>query len=109
MKDMRPISLYSVQYKIISKLLSDRLKPIMDAIISDTQFAFVTGRLISDNIVFAHEMVHSLRTKKSISEQFMAIKTDMSKAYDRVEWNFLETLMKKWVLLINGSVGGWHV
>ena len=94
-KEMRPISLCSVQYKIISNLLSNRLKPIMSEIISDTQGAFVAGRLPSDNIVVAHEMVHSLRTKTSVSKEFMAIKTDMSKAYDRVEWNFLETLMEK--------------
>ena len=49
----------------------------------------MAGRLISDNILIVQKMFHGFRTSKCCQNKFMAIKTDMSKAYDRIEWNAL--------------------
>lgn len=106
LQEFRPISLCNVVYKIIGKLLAKRLKKILPGIISETQAAFVEGRLISDNILVAHELLHALSSNNKCSEEFIAIKTDISKAYDRVEWPFLEEAMKvlgfseQWIKLI---------
>ena len=95
MTELRPISLCNVGYKIISKVLRQRLKICLLGLISETQSAFVSGRLISDNILIAQEMFHGLRTNKSCQNKYMAIKTDMSKSYDRVEWAFIQAILHK--------------
>ena len=91
----RPISLCNVSYKIISKILSKHLKRCLSSLILETQSSFVTRRLITDSILVAHEVFHALRTNPSCKAKFVAIKTDMSKAFDRVEWFFLEALLLK--------------
>ena len=95
MTEFRPISLCNVGYKIISKILSSRLKRILPKIISGTHSAFLAERLITDNILVAQEMFHALHTNPGCKGKFVAIKTDMNKAYDRVKWSFMEALLLK--------------
>ncbi|KAL0281913.1 UNVERIFIED_CONTAM: hypothetical protein Sangu_2981900 [Sesamum angustifolium] len=90
LSQFRPISLCNVIYIIASKTIANRLKQILDKIISPAQSAFYPGRLISDNILLAFELNHFLNTKSKRGQGFMALKLDVSKAYDKVEWPFLE-------------------
>ena len=105
MKDFHPISLSNVAYKLISKVLANHLKAVLPQIISENQSAFLSERLITDNVLVAFELMHYLDHKKEGNESFRAIKLDMSKAYDRVEWMFVEKVMRR--LGLNDKYIGW--
>lgn len=95
--DCRPISLCNVVYKIISKVRTNRLKFTLNEIVSEIQSAFIPGRLISDNFLLTHELSFFIRSRRTQKTGYLSLKTDMSKAYDRVEWDFLELIQKIWV------------
>lgn len=88
----KPISLCNVVYKIISKLLVAKLKPLLDKIISLAQLAFIPNRWIAENQVTVQKILHSFKTRKTKLD-LMAIKLDLQKAYDRVSWRFIQDVL----------------
>ena len=88
----RPISLCDIFYKIISKLLANRLKQVLFKLISPWQTAFILGRKIQENTFLAQEIIHDMK-KKNGKKGLMGLKIDMEKAYDRLEWCFLEKVL----------------
>ncbi|GAU30671.1 hypothetical protein TSUD_31430 [Trifolium subterraneum] len=113
MKDLRPISLCNVLYKMISKVLANRLKCCLDKCVSQEQSAFVEGRSILDNALIATEVIHALKRKTQGRRCELALKIDISKACDKVDWGFLRGVMTKmgfsdvwirWVMMCVSSV-----
>jgi len=95
MKDWRPIALCNVLYKIISKILANRLKTVLPQCISDNQSAFVPGRSILDNAMVAIEVLHFMKAKTRGEDRHVALKLDISKAYDRMDWNYVMAVLHK--------------
>ena len=93
--EFRPISLGNIVSRIISKVLANHIKVILPNVISDSQSAFVPNRNITDNTTIAFEMLHHMRNRRKEKTCHMAAKLDISKAYDRVEWEFLRCIMLK--------------
>lgn len=106
LNEFRPISLCNVTGKIITKILANRIKAILPEIISENQSAFILGRSITDNYLIAHETSHFIHTRNRQKAGFFSLKTNVTKAYDRIEWKFLEGMLRafgfpdKWVQLV---------
>lgn len=93
-KDYRPITLCNFSMKIITKIIANRLRPLLDKIVSHNQHAFVASRSIFDSTVICNEIIQSFKHKKG-EKGWMALKLDFDKAYDRVNWFFLVKLLNK--------------
>ncbi|KAL0012167.1 hypothetical protein SO802_007275 [Lithocarpus litseifolius] len=92
LSNYHPISLCNTMYKVVSKILVARLRPLLGKLISPYQSAFVPGRKGTDNAIIVQELVHTISRKKGRSG-FMAIKIDLEKAYDKLEWSFIRDML----------------
>ncbi|GKB98886.1 putative RNA-directed DNA polymerase, partial [Tanacetum coccineum] len=90
--DFRPISLIGCYYKIIAKVLAERIKRVVGKVVGDVQNAFIKGRYILDGVLIANEVVGHLRKTRS---KGLIFKVDFEKAYDSLNWRFLGDIMKK--------------
>jgi hypothetical protein len=109
-KDLRPISLCNVLYKIISKVLANRMKPLLSRYISIEQFSFIANRSILDNVIVVMETIHHMKCKVRGE---ITLKKYISKAYDRVDWRYRLNVMSKmsfcekwmkWIHICLGSI-----
>jgi hypothetical protein len=92
MKNFRPICLLNVCYKIISKVLNNRLASCITKVISDSQYGFIKNRYIMDGVISLNEILHEVKRK---NQSGVVLKIDFEKAYDKVNWHFLYNMMEK--------------
>ena len=119
LNDFRPLALVGCLYKILSKVLDNRLRVIIGRVASETQTTFEKDRQILDGILIANEVVDEAQKSK---KELMLFKVDFAKAYDLVDWEYLDAIMhkmafqvfwRKWIkecvstttasILVNGS------
>ena len=122
LNDLRPISLVGSLYKILAKVLANRLRMVIGSVILDSQSAFIKGRQILDGSLVANEIVDEARRRK---KELLLFKVDFEKAYDSIDWGYLQEVMlnmgfpalwRKWIkecietatasVLVNGSPTG---
>ncbi|GKC19605.1 RNA-directed DNA polymerase, eukaryota, reverse transcriptase zinc-binding domain protein, partial [Tanacetum coccineum] len=99
-KDFRPISLIGIHYKIIAKILANRLSKVIDKIVSKEQSAFIVGRQILDGPLILSEVIDWF---KKIKKKMLIFKVDFKKAFDSVSWKYLD-----FVLLSLGFGSKWR-
>ncbi|GKU90242.1 hypothetical protein SLEP1_g4255 [Rubroshorea leprosula] len=92
LKDYRPISLIGCVYKLLTKVLANRIKAVMLGIISENQSAFLRGRQLVDGVLVLNEVMEEVKRRKQSAFVF---KADFAKAYDCVDWSFLEWMMNR--------------
>ena len=106
----RHISLCNVIYKIISKVIVNRLKPLLPNLISPEQSRFVEGRQILDGVILVHEVIHSLKITKKPN---MLIKLNMSKKFDKLSWEYIKKMLLSygfnttwtdWILFLTSKI-----
>lgn len=101
-----------MDYKGITKVLTNRLAPVAKEAIGGNQTGFIKGRNILEGVLVLHEVIHELKRTKG---KGLIMKIDFEKAYDKVRWNFLETVMKgkgfpdKWISWVMQAVQGGKV
>ncbi|RVW60908.1 Endonuclease MutS2 [Vitis vinifera] len=92
LRDFRPISLLGGLYKLLSKVLANRLKKVVGKVVSTSQNAFVKGRQILDASLIANEVIDTWQKQK---EKGIICKLDIEKAYDNINWKFLVKVLQK--------------
>jgi hypothetical protein len=90
LKNFRPIAFCNVIYKIISKVIAIRLKPIIPFIISKEKSCYVEGRKIMDSVILVHEIIHLLKRTRTLA---MLLKLDLSKYFDKLRWQYMRALL----------------
>ncbi|XP_057449118.1 uncharacterized protein LOC130740498 [Lotus japonicus] len=113
-KEFRPISLCNVTYKLITKVLLNRLRPFLNTLVGPMQNSFIPGRGTTDNAFLAQEIIHHMHKSKA-KKGTLAFKIDLEKAYDSVSWAFLEETLVLYgfpsmiVRLIMSCVSSSHI